>query len=249
MPDSRDNCILDANPDQKDLSGSGVGNICNGDVTGDGVVNQADLNALVLLVHRPGGGNTVAAKRADMNGDGVLNYQDEALLSQWIKQRGLPGPSGMRGQSAGPELFYIYADQIGTPRALVDTANKVRWQWNPADPFGIQPPDQSPQGDFVSLPFNLRFPGQYYDRESGLHTNGTREYDPTTGRYVEPDRVGVRAGLNPYTYAGANPITNAERISPTLLNEWSFINRAAGTIGTGRAAGTLKLIEMLQRAR
>ena len=147
VPDSRDNCILDANPDQRDLSGSGIGNICNGDVTGDGVVNQADLTALVLLVHRPGGANTAAAKRADMNGDGVLNYQDEALLSQWIKQRGLPGPSGVRGQSAGPELFYIYADQIGTPRALVDTHEQGTLAVEPGRPVrhsaaGSKPADR-----------------------------------------------------------------------------------------------------------
>jgi YD repeat-containing protein len=170
VPDARDNCILDPNPDQTDTSASGYGNVCNGDANGDGVVNQTDLNLAITLSHRVGGASTLAGKRADMNADGVLNAQDQALISQWIKQRGVPGPSGLRTPPAGPELFYIYADQIGTPRALIDAAsNKVRWQWQVADPFGIQPPIQNPQSDFISLPFNLRFPGQYYDRETGLH--------------------------------------------------------------------------------
>jgi len=209
VPDARDNCILDANPDQLDTSLSGIGNICNGDANGDGVVNQTDLLQVITLIRRPGT-NPLAAKRADMNGDGILNYQDESLLSQWIRQRGVPGPSGLRGQASGPELFYIYADQLGTPRVLVDASNKIRWQWNPSDPFGIEPPDESPQGDFVSLPFNLRYPGQYYDRETGLHYNGARDYDPTTGRYLEPNPVGLRSGVNLYTYAGDNPLSASD---------------------------------------
>jgi RHS repeat-associated protein len=210
VPDARDNCILDANPDQRDSSGSNIGNVCNGDANGDGLVNQADLSLVITLVHRPGVSNPAAAKRADMNGDGVLNYQDEALLSQWIRQRGATGPSGLRGQAPPPELFYIYADQIGAPRMLVDTSNKARWQWTSTDPFGIQPPGDSPQGDFISLPFCLRLPGQYYDRETGLQYNGARDYDPSAGRYLESDPIGLRGGINLYLYAGGNPVSAAD---------------------------------------
>jgi len=210
VPDTRDNCILDANPDQKDTSGSQIGNICNGDANGDGLVNQADLSLVITLVHRPGTSNPDAAKRADMNGDGVLNFQDETLLSQWIRQRGATGPSGLRGQAPPPEVFYIYSDQIGAPRVLVDTANKVRWQWSSTDPFGLQLPSESPQGDFISLPFNLRLPGQYYDRETGLQYNGARDYDAATGRYLESDPIGLRGGINLYLYAGGNPVSAAD---------------------------------------
>ncbi len=206
IPDARDNCILDANPDQRDTSGGGIGNICNGDANGDGVVNQADLSLVITLVHKPGASNPAAAKRADMNGDGVLNYQDEALVAQWMRKRGVPGPSGLRGQSTGPEIFYIHFDQIGTPRMLVDSAGKSRWRWDQADPFGLEPPDEKAQGDSIALPFNLRFPGQYYDRETGLHHNYFRDYDPTTGRYIQSDPIGLRASMNTYTYANANPL-------------------------------------------
>ncbi|RMK76117.1 hypothetical protein IPC84_28670, partial [Pseudomonas aeruginosa] len=41
-----------------------------------------------------------------------------------------------------------------------------------------------------STQVNLRFPGQYYDAESGLHYNYFRDYDPETGRYVESDPIG-----------------------------------------------------------
>jgi RHS repeat-associated protein len=220
VPDSRDNCILDANPDQRDTSGSGFGNVCNGDANGDGLLNQADRNLVITMIRRPGVSNPTAMKRADLNGDGVLDYQDDMLLAQRISQRGTIGPSGLQGQSPGPEVFYIYSDQIGAPRVLVDASNKVRWQWDPADPFGVEPADDSPQSDFVALPFNLRFPGQYYDRETGLHYNYFRDYDPATGRYIQSDPVGLQGGINTYNYAGQNPLSYAD---PTGQWVWMVI--------------------------
>jgi len=53
---------------------------------------------------------------------------------------------------------------------------------------------------------NMRLPGQYYDSESGLHYNYFRYYDPSTGRYITADPIGLLGGLNPYQYATANPL-------------------------------------------
>src|SRR3990170_8306970 len=66
----------------------------------------------------------------------------------------------------------------------------------------------------IENPF--RFPGQYYDQETGLHYNYFRYYDPTTGRYVTPDPIGLEGGINLWPYVASNPIN---RIDPYGLHE------------------------------
>jgi len=58
--------------------------------------------------------------------------------------------------------------------------------------------------------FNLRFAGQYEDVESGYHYNWHRYYDPSTGRYLTPDPIGLAGGLNGYGYAGQDPIRSID---------------------------------------
>ena len=98
-------------------------------------------------------------------------------------------------------LYYVHADHLGTARAITDARNKVVWLWD-SDPFGTTPPADS-GNEFV---FNLRFPGQYYDKETNLHYNWHRYYSPGLGRYVSADPIGLAAGTNLYAYALNNPI-------------------------------------------
>ena len=60
--------------------------------------------------------------------------------------------------------------------------------------------------DRAVVTYNLRFPGQYYDAETGLNQNMQRDYDPQTGRYVESDPIGLQGGINTYAYTGDDPI-------------------------------------------
>ena len=97
-------------------------------------------------------------------------------------------------------IYYIYADQIDTPRVIVRPSdNQVVWRWDGADPFGASQPNSSPAGvgPFV---YNLRFPGQLYDAETATHYNYFRSYDPGIGRYVQSDPIGLKGGIDTYLY-------------------------------------------------
>ncbi len=104
--------------------------------------------------------------------------------------------------------FNVYADNLGTPRAITSTAGQLVWSWD-GEPFGATPANQNPSnlGDFAYGP---RFPGQYFDSETGYHHNGWREYEPALGKYVQSDPTGLAAGINTYAYAGSNPLTNID---------------------------------------
>ena len=66
--------------------------------------------------------------------------------------------------------------------------------------------DENPSG-LGTFEFPLRFPGQYFDKETNLHYNYFRDYDPSIGRYVESDPIGLEGGLNTYTYGLGNPVS------------------------------------------
>jgi len=108
------------------------------------------------------------------------------------------------------EIFYVWADHLGTPRQITDAANQSRWEWANNDPFGNNAPNENPS-NVGSFSYNLRFPGQYYDQETGKHYNYFRDYDSTIGRYVESDPAGLRAGSNTFSYVNGNPLGEFDR--------------------------------------
>ncbi|MBK6982060.1 MAG: RHS repeat-associated core domain-containing protein [Betaproteobacteria bacterium] len=111
----------------------------------------------------------------------------------------------VRPNGAGFEIFYIWSDHLDSPRLVSDTANQVRWEWAQGEPFGGNAANENP-GGLGSFAFNLRFPGQYFDQETGLHYNYFRDYDPAIGRYVQSDPIGLKGGINSYGYAWARPL-------------------------------------------
>jgi RHS repeat-associated protein len=101
-------------------------------------------------------------------------------------------------------LYYVHADHLNTPRLVTDTSNNIRWRWD-SDAFGTTVPDEDPSSMGV-FEYHLRFPGQQYDAVVGLHYNYFRDYDPSIGRYVQSDPIGLQGGLNPFLYADASPV-------------------------------------------
>jgi RHS repeat-associated protein len=104
------------------------------------------------------------------------------------------------GTIQGGAAYHIAPDHLGAPHQIVNSSNTQVWFWN-HDPFGNGAPSAA-----AGFAHRLRFPGQVYDAETGLHSNGHRDYDPRLGRYVESDPIGLAGGINTYAYAKNNPV-------------------------------------------
>lgn len=106
------------------------------------------------------------------------------------------------------QLGYIYSDHLDTPRLITNQQNQALWSWD-SDPFGTTQANENPtnQGTFN---FNLRFPGQYYDQETKTHYNYFRDYDPSTGRYLQSDPIGLQGGMNTFAYVSGDPISRSD---------------------------------------
>jgi len=124
----------------------------------------------------------------------------------------------------------IYADHLDTPRRVADNANNIVWKWE-SSPFG----ETKPTGTYT---LNLRFPGQYFDSESGTHYNINRDYNPVTGRYIQSDPIGFDGGVNSYLYVGGKPISAVDFNGLKLYFEGFFVNISAIGIGGELGLGT-----------
>ncbi|MGI2028643.1 RHS repeat-associated core domain-containing protein [Endozoicomonas acroporae] len=107
----------------------------------------------------------------------------------------------IESQNDTDQVYAIHNDHLATPQLLTDSSGNVVWR-NDDTPFGISNLDSD-----NSIIFNLRFPGQYHDQETGLSYNYFRDYDPVTGRYVQSDPIGLAGGMNTYGYVGGNSLS------------------------------------------
>ncbi|MGB7271449.1 MAG: RHS repeat-associated core domain-containing protein, partial [Albidovulum sp.] len=100
----------------------------------------------------------------------------------------------------GGQIYLVRADHIGRPIYATTMAGTKVWEASYL-PFG---------GVHVTTgaPIDLRFPGQWFQAESGLYQNWMRDYDPTTGRYLQADPLGLVDGASVYGYARGNPVTH-----------------------------------------
>ncbi|MDJ0341171.1 RHS repeat-associated core domain-containing protein [Streptomyces sp. H10-C2] len=122
------------------------------------------------------------------------------------------------------ERFYaIVTDPVGTPTEMVDVYGVIVWKnrstlWG--SPLGGAPP--------AAADCPLRFPGQYYDAETGLHYNYQRYYEPGTARYLSPDPLGLTAAPNPHSYV-SNPLNWSDPLGLTAC----VVDLYHGTTGSG----------------
>jgi RHS repeat-associated protein len=99
--------------------------------------------------------------------------------------------------------YFIFSNHLGAPVLIEDEAGRTVWQCTYTE-YGLAHIDRS-----STIEYHLRFPGHYFDAETGLHYNRFRYYSPELGRYLQCDPEGIAGGLNLYAYT-ENPLVQVD---------------------------------------
>jgi RHS repeat-associated protein len=192
----------------------------------DGRLVSASLNSTGVGSYTYNGFEQRAAKTASglttnfvYDGGGHMiaeeNGSTGAAIREYIWLDNLP-VAMVDDTGSSPVVYYIHADQLGTPQKISDGNANVVWD-GVFDPFGNAVTVSGTNwgtGVWANFtwepttpePTLLRFPGQYADAETALNQNWRRDYDPTIGRYVESDPIGLAGGTNTYSYVFGDPV-------------------------------------------
>ena len=193
-----------------------------------GQTTQYDYNALGQRV-RKSNNNGVRYFLYDDAGQLAGEYDANGQLIQETVWLGNIPVATLRPAGSGVAVYYIHTDHLNTPRRISRASdNQIVWRWD-NDPFGRHTANEDPDGDSQLFTFSLRYPGQYYDEETGLHYNYFRDYDPVTGRYIQSDLIGLNGGLNTYAYVNGNPTVY---VDPLGLETNVFMHAGAGWGGS-----------------
>ena len=162
----------------------GAGVLTTGTVSSGSYVTNAWTNVAA-------GTYNLTAVAADKHGDSVTSSVVTVTVGA--------------GSGGVTSMYFIDADHLNTPRLVEDLSQQPVWKWEAAEAFGDSVPNGvSSSGTFV---LNMRFPGQYFDQETGINYNNFRSYDPSTGKYVESDPLGLSGGMNSYAYVDGSPVS------------------------------------------
>lgn len=201
----------------------------------DGTITQVDFYNGATLI----GTVTTAPYNATWAAVPASSYTITAKATDNLGVSTTSAPITVTVQPAAPAgMYFIHPDHLNTPRLITDAAGTVVWRWDNDDPFGNNAPNENPAG-VGSFTCNLRLPGQYFDRETNLHYNYFRDYDPAIGRYVQSDPIGLHGGVNTYGYVGGSPIGRSDPsglIVPVIVGLCAVNPLACGAVVSGAVA-------------
>jgi RHS repeat-associated protein len=100
--------------------------------------------------------------------------------------------------TAGVAVWNVSVDHLNRPVLMTNATKVAMWQ-------AVWQPWGGAHSITGTATLDTRFPGQWYQSETGLHYNWHRSYDPTVGRYTQPDPLGFVDGPSVYGYANGRP--------------------------------------------
>ena len=118
----------------------------------------------------------------------------------------------------GTSYHYLHTDHLGTPQLATTKEGQTSWKAQ-SEAFGAAGILQSQS----TITMNLRFPGQYYDEETGTHYNFFRDYGVNIGRYIQADPIKLEGGVNVYSYLLGRPLVDVDVYG---LYGWSDVTAA-----------------------
>jgi RHS repeat-associated protein len=215
-------------------------------VTQSGATETLVYNALGQRIEASGGAAGTVLYAYDEAGHVIGEYDGGGnLIEETVWLGDIPVATLRPHTGGGVDIFYVHTDQLNTPRAVTRPSDNVlMWSWY-SDPFGTDAANENPAGA-GTFKYNLRFAGQVFDGQAGLHANGFRDcYDPAIGRYCEPDPIGLAGGsMSPYAFVGGNPLSRTDPLglippSPQIALEEAILSGNVEAIQTLMEAGEI----------
>jgi RHS repeat-associated protein len=161
------------------------------------------------------------------SGDRLLEERDDtgALAVRYTYGVGYaPVQVRIADGGSGEDVYDVHTDHLDTPRRLTDAAGAEVWVAEMAA-FGEAFVEEDPDGDLAEVAFHVRFPGQYFDAETGLHYNRFRYYSAELGRYISPDPIGQLFDNASPSMALAFSIGEGFEVEPTPTNHpYSYVD-------------------------
>jgi RHS repeat-associated protein len=210
-------------------------------------------NALGQRIQISGGTSGTVLYAYDEAGHLLGEYDSTGALIEETVWLGDTPVATLRPNGATVTVYYVHSDQLNTPRQVTRPSdNMAMWTWN-SDPFGTDAANANPSG-LGAFTYNLRFPGQIFDGQAGLHLNYFRDYDSATGRYTESDPIGLKGGINTYLYSDADPLGRYDATGKSVAIPAEVVVVAGGIAiycyATGACQGlTDALQNMFSRSR